>query len=71
MSIELQKIEKELENTIDKLTVRRSFLIEHKFDIERQFIQAKIDTLENICREIRGLNKGYRNIEDVNFDRVK
>lgn len=66
----LEKIEKELDKAIKRLQAKRSFLIEHKFEIERQFIQNRIDALEDVNQQIRGLNKGWKNIEEVNFDRL-
>lgn len=70
MSKELEKIEKELDKAIDRLKMKRSFCNEHKFEIERQFIQNRIEVLEDVNQQIRGINKGWNNIEDLNFDRL-
>lgn len=70
MSKELEKIEKELDIAIERLKMKRSFLIEHKFEIEKQFIQNRIDALEDVNQQIRALNKGWNNIEDLNFNKL-
>ena len=70
MSKELEKIEKELDIAIDRLKMKRSFCSEHKFEIEKQFIQNRIDALEDVNQQIRGLNKGWNNLEDLNFNKL-
>lgn len=65
---ELSKIEEELNKVRDEIRKKRTFCREHNFHIEAQFLDAKIEVLQEISSEIRMVNNGFKDISELNFN---
>ena len=53
---------------LSKKRSKLKFLREHKFEIEAQFVKAKIDLFSEIIQELEWVQKGFHEIDSIKLD---
>lgn len=65
---ELKKFTEKLKNERSALFIKRGYMAEHKFIKEQEYIQTKIDIIQEIINQSEYLTDGVKTLDQINFD---